>query len=103
MPITSPSSHDSALLAFGQAVRAERTAQGVSQEELTLRSGIDRSYLGAIERGEQNPALLHLVRISLALDVPLSKLMAHAALKPHDRGCTLHQTPRCCSPKRTGD
>jgi|AraplaF_Cvi_mTSA_1032040.scaffolds.fasta_scaffold00143_19 transcriptional regulator with XRE-family HTH domain len=80
MPITSPSSHDPALAAFGQAVRAERAAQGVSQEELALRAGIDRSYIGAIERGEQNPGLLHLVRISQALQVPLSKLMELAAL-----------------------
>lgn len=80
MPITSPSSQDSALLAFGQAVRAERAAQGVSQEELAFRSGIDRSYLGAIERGEQNPGLLHLVRISSALQVPLTKLMELAKL-----------------------
>lgn len=80
MPIASPSSQDSALLAFGQAVRAERASQGVSQEELALRSGIDRSYLGAIERGEQNPGLLHLMRIAEALQVPLTSLVKAAGL-----------------------
>ncbi|MCS0631652.1 helix-turn-helix domain-containing protein [Telluria mixta] len=80
MPISSPNAQEPALIAFGRAVRAERTGQGVSQEELALRSGIDRSYLGAIERGEQNAGLLHLVRIAAALDTPLAKILAHAGL-----------------------
>jgi transcriptional regulator with XRE-family HTH domain len=52
----------------------------VSQEELALRSGIDRSYLGAIERGEQNAGLLHLIRIAAALQIPLAALMQSAQL-----------------------
>jgi transcriptional regulator with XRE-family HTH domain len=80
MPMTSPHSKAPALAAFGAAVRATRTAIGVSQEELALRSGIDRSYLGAIERGDQNPGLIHLVRIAEALDTSVSALMKDAAL-----------------------
>lgn len=80
MPITSPNAKETALVAFGDAVRATRTAAGVSQEELAHRSGIDRSYIGAIERGEQNAGLLHLTRIADALQVPLADLMAKAGL-----------------------
>lgn len=80
MPITSPNAKESALVAFGAAVRAARSAAGVSQEELAYRSGIDRSYLGAIERGEQNAGLLHLARIAEALGRPLADLMAMAKL-----------------------
>ena len=80
MPISSPNAQEAPLVAFGNAVRAERADQGISQEELALRSGIDRSYLGAIERGEQNAGLLHLVRIATALNVPLAKIVEQAGL-----------------------
>ena len=80
MPISSPSAQEAALVAFGKAVRAERAELGVSQEELALRSGIDRSYLGAIERGEQNAGLLHLIRIASALGVSLTKIVGEAGL-----------------------
>lgn len=80
MPISSPRSKEPALVAFGAAVRVARTVRGVSQEELAHRSGIDRSYLGAIERGEQNSGLLHLVRIAAALKTTVSDLMTKAEL-----------------------
>jgi transcriptional regulator with XRE-family HTH domain len=80
MPISSPNSKEPALVAFGAAVRVARTVRGISQEELAHRSGIDRSYLGAIERGEQNSGLLHLVRIADALGTTLSDLMTKAGL-----------------------
>lgn len=80
MPITSPHSKVPALAAFGAVVRTARIASGVSQEELALRSGIDRSYLGAIERGDQNPGLLHLVRIAEALGTTVGALMKEADL-----------------------
>lgn len=80
MPISSPYAKDKALLAFGAAVRAARKDRGVSQEELALRSEIDRSYLGAIERGEQNTGLLHMVRIAHALNITIVELMSRAHL-----------------------
>lgn len=80
MPITSPHAKDPVLLAFGEAVRQVRSNKGVSQEELALRSGIDRSYLGAIERGEQNAGLLHLARIADALGVRLAAIIEAAQL-----------------------
>jgi transcriptional regulator with XRE-family HTH domain len=80
MPIGSPHSKEAALVAFGAAVRIARTVRGISQEELAHRSGIDRSYVGAIERGEQNSGLLHLVRIAAALDTTVSDLMIKAEL-----------------------
>jgi len=53
---------------------------GVSQEELALKCGIDRAYMGAIERGEQNPGLLHIYKIATALGVKIENLMAAANL-----------------------
>ncbi|MGK5035931.1 helix-turn-helix domain-containing protein [Janthinobacterium sp. LB3P118] len=80
MPITSPNAKEFPLVAFGGAVRATRSERGVSQEELAHKSGIDRSYLGAIERGDQNAGLLHLTRIAEALSLSLAELMAKAGL-----------------------
>ncbi|QJE00479.1 helix-turn-helix transcriptional regulator [Massilia forsythiae] len=80
MPSRSPHTSDTALVAFGRAVRSLRAERTMSQEELAHRSGIDRSYLGAIERGEQNSGLLHLVRIAEALGSTLGALMIKAGL-----------------------
>jgi transcriptional regulator with XRE-family HTH domain len=71
---------DPALTAFGAAVRALRTDQGLSQEALADAAGIDRSYMGGIERGEHNVALINIQRIAIALDVSVSDLMGAANL-----------------------
>lgn len=55
--------------AFGQRLRHLRADQGISQEGLALQTGIARSYLGGIERGEKNPALDHIVRLAAGLGV----------------------------------
>lgn len=63
------------LKAFGNAVRAERERQGVSQEELADRCGLHRTYVGGIERGERNIGVLNLLRLAKALHVPASSLL----------------------------
>jgi transcriptional regulator with XRE-family HTH domain len=80
MPISLPKSKDPALVSFGAAVCVARTVKGISQEELAHRCGVDRSYLGAIERGEQNSGLLHLVRIATVLETTVGDLMNKAGL-----------------------
>lgn len=57
------------LVAFGQAVRARRKALGYSQEAFGDACGIDRSYMGGIERGEHNLALVNIMKIIDALGV----------------------------------
>lgn len=54
---------------FGQAVQALRHDRGVSQEDLAAEAGIHRTYLGDIERGNRNPALINICRIAAALGV----------------------------------
>jgi transcriptional regulator with XRE-family HTH domain len=55
---------------FGDRVRALRKAQGYSQEGFSDEVGLDRTYIGGIERGERNPALKAILKIATALNVP---------------------------------
>lgn len=52
---------------FGQRLAALRKEIGWSQERLALESGLARSYLGGVERGQRNVALLNIVRLARAL------------------------------------
>jgi transcriptional regulator with XRE-family HTH domain len=69
---------DSNLKAFGHLVRQARTTAGLSQEELADRSGLDRSYVGGIERGERNPTLLVIFKIAQGLSLSVSQLFARS-------------------------
>ncbi|HPV32759.1 MAG TPA: helix-turn-helix transcriptional regulator [Methylotenera sp.] len=60
---------------MGAAIRAARLAQGLSQEALAEIDSIDRSYMGGIERGEHNLAIMNLLKISDALGVKASSLL----------------------------
>lgn len=51
------------------AVRVERQALGLSQEALADKANIDRSYMGGIERGEHNIAIMNLLKIADALGI----------------------------------
>jgi len=61
--------------AFGKALRAYRLKKGISQEELADLAGIHRTYVGDVERGTRNIALVNMTRLAAALDVPLSILI----------------------------
>lgn len=61
------------LLAFGKAVRQARKARGLSQEDFADRCGIDRSYMGSVERGERNLALVNIEKIVQALGLAYSE------------------------------
>jgi transcriptional regulator with XRE-family HTH domain len=60
---------------FGKAVRARRNALGITQEELAHRAGIHPTYLGDVERGERNIALINILKLAKALGVKSGSLM----------------------------
>ncbi|MGC5830919.1 helix-turn-helix transcriptional regulator [Ralstonia pseudosolanacearum] len=61
--------------AFGAAVRALRTEQGVAQETLASLADIERSHMGKIERGEHMPTLAIILKIARALGCSSADLM----------------------------
>jgi transcriptional regulator with XRE-family HTH domain len=66
------------LLGLGSVLREARAERRVSQEELGLRTGVHRNYIGGIERGERNPSVTTIATLADALDVKLSELFARA-------------------------
>jgi len=60
--------------AFGKRVRYLRKAKGLSQEALADNAGLHRTYIGSVERGEQNISIDNIQRIAKALKVKLSVL-----------------------------
>lgn len=59
---------------FGARLRRLRKERGLSQEAVALTSDLDRSYLGAIERGERNVSLVNIHRIARALQIEAAEL-----------------------------
>ena len=60
---------------FGKKIADERKKLGLSQEELAHRSGLHRTYIGAVERGERNITLVNAECIAIGLETNLSKLL----------------------------
>lgn len=60
---------------FGKHLRSTRAAKGLSQEELADRSGLNRTYVGSVERGERNVSLLNIHKLATALGVAPSILL----------------------------
>ena len=61
-------------IVFGERVRQLRNGIGMSQENLALACGLDRSYVGSVERGQRNVSLLNIHRLAAALGVTLEEL-----------------------------
>ncbi|WP_442768960.1 helix-turn-helix domain-containing protein [Acinetobacter bohemicus] len=62
-------------ITIGQLIRKERQKKKISQEHLALRCGIDRSYMGRIERGQVNVTVEKLYLIASILDIEVKKLL----------------------------
>ena len=59
------------LKQFGGRLRSLRQGKGLSQEQLSERSGIDRSYISDVERGLRNIALQNINLLANALEIPI--------------------------------
>ena len=63
------------LREFGLRVRKLREAAGWSQEDFAEHCNLHRTYIGSIERGERNVAILNIRKIAAALRISMSKLL----------------------------
>jgi transcriptional regulator with XRE-family HTH domain len=73
---------EAALKALGEAIRTRRgEIDGLSQEGLADLAGMHRTYVSEIERGLRNPSFRNLYKLAVALEIPLSELVAHAERK----------------------
>lgn len=62
------------VLKVGSRIRELRRQKGLSQEALASEANLDRSYMGRVERGENNITLINVFKISDALNVDPSLL-----------------------------
>lgn len=67
----------SVLIQFGERIRELRKQKGISQEELSHKAGLHRTYIGMIERAEKNITLLNIEKISNALNIRIIDLFNH--------------------------
>jgi len=74
-----PPSKQQVREAFAEVLRKTRAEVGISQAELAERSGLTRTYVSFLERGERQPTLHTLVHIGRALGTDASR-MAEGAL-----------------------
>jgi transcriptional regulator with XRE-family HTH domain len=68
------------LAALGNNIRAERLRIGYSQEGLGAKSGLHRTFIGVIERGERSVSIAHFAKIADALHISCSELMGNAEI-----------------------
>lgn len=62
------------LVKLGLQIRNLRKLKGFSQENFAAEVGLDRSYMGGVERGERNIAAKNLIKIAKALNVEIGEL-----------------------------
>lgn len=65
---------DPILIKLGIQIRNLRKAKGFSQERFAAEVGLDRTYMGGVERGERNIAALNLIQIAKCLSVEVGEL-----------------------------
>lgn len=64
------------LILLGARIRELRKARGLSQEAFAAECGLDRTYVGGIERGERNVAIRNLALIAKSLGISMSELLS---------------------------
>jgi transcriptional regulator with XRE-family HTH domain len=77
------------LRLFGDMVRTRRKALGLTQQQLADQTGLTRTYIGQLERGQKNISLLNMLSIARALHVKATTLLAPLDVSsdvpsPHD-------------------
>jgi transcriptional regulator with XRE-family HTH domain len=80
VPNTSKHSRSEPLLALGQTIRDIRMEKGMTREQLSAVADVDVSYLGRVERGDNNVAFTTLLKIANGLGLSVNELTQKANL-----------------------
>lgn len=72
---------DNISVIFGKRVKNIRMSKNLSQEKLAELSGLHSTYIGQIERGEKNPTIESIYKISVGLDISLSDFFKNVSKK----------------------
>jgi len=65
---------DPTLKTLGESIRSLRKKQGLTQEQLAERSGLDSTYISGIERGIRNPSFKSLVSLAKGFGISISEM-----------------------------
>ena len=71
------------LQRLGMRIKVARTAAKMTQDDLAVAAGIDRTYVSRVERGEHNVTVLTLIRLADVLGVPAGELLDGARRGEH--------------------
>lgn len=63
------------LIKIGKKIREARKSKGFSQESFAAEVGMGRTYMGRVERGEQNISIQNLIEIALTLKIEVGDLI----------------------------
>jgi len=66
------------LQGLGRALQEARDKRGLTQEALSLETGVHRNYIGGMERGERSPSVAAVVKLADALGVAVADLFREA-------------------------
>lgn len=85
-------------LVFARNIRLMRIDAGMSQERLAAEAGLDRTFVGTLERGQRNISIDNIELIAKAIGAPARELLNPDL--PHERGLdvTLTRAPRTTRP-----
>ena len=63
------------LINLGKIIREKRESKNLTQFGLASKAGVDRNYIGMVERGERNPSYLSLQKIAQGLGLSVDQLI----------------------------